>query len=138
MAITATPVFVQAPGVAVSAYTTASSTSTIVSGSTDGSKVLSLTAVSDSTSAHVFTVGISTGGVSRPLVAVSITASAGTNGTGAAIDMLSTALLPGLPVDNDGQRYLFLPSTSYSVVVTAASAINTGKQVTFTSMYGNY
>ena len=138
MAKTATPAMIQTPGWAGTAYTTASSTSTHVTGGADGTKVVSLTAISNSTTAHVFQLGMSTGGAAIPIVSVSITASAGTDGATAAVDMLSPALIPGLPVDNDGQPYLIVPSTSHSLVLTAAAAINTGKQVTFTSIYGSF
>ena len=138
MAVTATPIFPQSVGWAGTAYTTASSTSTHVTGGTNGTRVSSLTAYSNSTSAHVFIVGLSTGGVSFPIVAVSIPASAGSDGSTPAVDMLTPTLIPGLPIDAQGVPYISLPSTLYSLVLTASAAINTGKQVTFTSMYGSY
>jgi hypothetical protein len=138
MAVTATPIFQQSVGWAGTAYTTASSTSTHVTGGTNGTRVSSLTAHSNSTSAHVFIVGVSTGGASFYVGAVSIPASAGSDGSTPAIDLLSSTLIPGLPVDVNGQPYINLPSTLYSLTLTASAAINTGKQVTFTSMYGSY
>lgn len=138
MAKTVTPAMIQTPGWAGTAYTTASSTATHVTGAAEGTKVVSLTAVSNSTSAHVFQVGMSTGGAAFPIGSVSIAASAGTDGSTPGVDMLSPALIPGLPVDNDGVPYLMIPSTSHSLVLTASAAINTGKQVTFTSIYGSF
>ena len=138
MAVTATPIFLQSVGWAGTAYTTASSTSTHVTGGTNGTRVSSLTAHSNSTSAHVFIVGVSTGGVSFPIGAVSIPASAGSDGSTPAIDMLRSTLIPGLPLDASGVPYISLPSTLYNLTLTASATINTGKQVTFTSMYGNY
>lgn len=138
MAVTATPVFVQTPKHATSAYTTASTTATVLSAGVNGCKITSLTAVSNSTSAHTFMVGISSGSTALPLVSVSIPAASGTDGATPAVDMLSSSILPGLPVDNDGQRYLFLSSTAYALTVTASATINTGKQVTFSSFYADF
>ena len=138
MAVTATPIFLQSAKSAITAYTTASTTSTHVTGGTNTSKVLSLTAVSNSTSAHVFIVGLSTGGVSAPIIYVSIPASAGTDGTTPGVNLLNSTILPGLAVDANGQAYVNLPSTSVSMTITATATINTGKQVTFFSNYGDY
>jgi hypothetical protein len=138
MAVTATPVFAQAPKMGLSAYTTASSTVTHVTGGTNGSKILSLTVVSNSTSAHVFSALVSTGGSGVPIGAASITASAGSNGSTPAINMLSTAFIPGLPIDPNGNTYLFLPSTNHTLTLLASAAINTGKQVSFASVVEDF
>lgn len=138
MAVTATPIFQQSVGWAGTAYTTASSTSTHVTGGTNGTRVSSLTAYSNSTSAHVFIVGVSTGGASFYVGSLSIPASAGSDGSTPAANMLSPLVIPGLPLDSNGVPYISLPSSLYSLTLTASSAINTGKQVTFTSMYGSY
>lgn len=138
MAVTATPIFVQAPKLAITAYTTASGTVTHVTGGTNGSKISSLTAVSNSTSAHVFTVALSSGGTAVTLGAVSIPASAGTDGSTPGIDIFSAQYIPGLPVDGAGQPYVTLPSTLYTMTVVASATINTGKQVSIVSVYGDY
>lgn len=138
MAVTATPVFVQTPKHASSAYTTASTTATHLTPGVNGCKVTSLTAVSNSTSAHTFFVGISSGSSALPLVAVSVPAGSGTDGATPAVNMLSSSIIPGLPMDNDGQAYLFLSSTSYALTLTCTATINTGKQVTFTSVYADF
>jgi hypothetical protein len=135
---TATPIFLQTPQWAGTAYTTASSTATHVTGGSSGTRVSSLTAHSNSTSAHVFNVGISTGGASLPLAAVSIPASAGSDGVVPPVNLLSPTLIPGLPLDAQGVPYITLPSTSHNLTLTASAAINTGKQVTFHSMYGGF
>ena len=138
MAVTATPVFVQTPKIAITAYTTASGTVTHITGGTNGSKIVSLTAASNSTSAHTVTVALSTGGTAVTLGAVSVPASAGTDGATSAVDILGSSLLPGLPVDGDGQRYLLLPSTAYTLTVATSATINTGKQVSLVSVYADY
>jgi hypothetical protein len=138
MAVSPTPIFLQSPKWAGTAYTTASTTATHVTGGTNGSRVSSLTAVSNSTSAHVFAVGISTGGAAFDIGSVSVTAGAGTDGSVRNIDLMSPANMPGLPLDSNGVPYINLPSTSHSLTVRSTATINTGKQVTFTSMYGDY
>ena len=138
MAVTATPIFIQSVKMALTAYTTASSTATHITGGTNGSKILSLMAVSDSTSAHIFLVKMSTGGTALTIGAASVTASAGTDGATASINLLSTSVMPGLPLDQNGCPYLHVPSTAHTLTVTASAAINTGKQVTFSSVYGDY
>lgn len=138
MAVTATPIFLQSPKWAGTAYTTASTTATHVTGGTNGSRVSSLTAVSNSTASHIFAVGISTGGAAFDIGAVTIPSSAGVDGTTRNIDLLSPSNLPGLPLDSNGVPYINLPSSSYSLTLRATATISAGRQVTFTSMYGDY
>lgn len=135
---TATPTFAQGMALALTSYTTASTTSTHVTGSSSGTKVQSLVAASDSTSDHVFLVKLSSGGTAVTLGAVTVTKSAGTDGATPSIDMLSPTMIPGLPVDANGVPYISLPSTSYILTLTASAAINTGKTCHFTSIAASF
>lgn len=135
---TATPAFTQSNKLALTAYTTASTTATHVTGDTSGSKVMSLNAASDSTSAHIFLIKLSTGGTAVTLGAVSIPASAGTDGATPSVNMLSATLIPGLPVDSNGNPFLYLPSTSHILTLTASASINTGKTVNFSSVHESF
>jgi hypothetical protein len=142
MALTATPVFIQTPNLAVNTITTTTGTAsvTVMTAGVNGSKVVALTAQNNTTVASIITLSVSTGGgTAKRLGASSVALS--TDNTGAATDLLSGTIVPGLPVDNDGQKYLFLPSTSYSLQVAASATLSTvtaSKSVDFTAVYGDF
>jgi len=92
---------------------------TVVTAGADGIKVVALNASSDDTSNRTLQVFITRSVTSYLIGSAVITTLAGTDGSTLPIDML--ALIPGLPVDNDGQRYLFLESgDTLQVAVTGA------------------
>jgi len=92
---------------------------TVVTAGADGIKVVALNVSSDDTSNRTLQVFITRSVTSYLIGSAVITTLAGTDGSTLPIDML--ALIPGLPVDNDGQRYLFLESgDTLQVAVTGA------------------
>ena len=133
MAVTSTPVLPQTPVITpqnfVQGTDVAGTYKTVYTAGANGSKVVSLTAnTTDGSAAHVMTVAITRSAVTYPLVNVNLPVNSGGDGTTPAVDLLNSSLLPGLPVDNDGQRYLFLKSGD-TLQVTFATALTAGKSI---------
>jgi hypothetical protein len=102
---------------------------TVLTPPTTGSKVVAIMVTSDDTSARDLQLVITKSGVDYPIGTTTIAITAGTIAATAAVNMLDTAKLPGLPVDRDGQRYLLLESgavlkAKVLVAVTAAKFVN--------------
>jgi hypothetical protein len=110
MATSPIPVLVQAPkiGLVQIANADASTQKVVVTAGANGTKVVSLTAASSDTAARVLQISVGRGGTNYIIGSVSVPAGAGTNGTSPSVNLLASTLLPGLPVDNDGQPYVFL------------------------------
>ena len=103
----------------------------LIAGGTNGTKVTSLQASSTETAlAHVVEVSILRGGTNSLLAAVNVPVNSGFDGTTPAVDLLNSTIMPGLPVDNDGQHYLFLKSGD-TLQVKAQVTVNTGKALNF-------
>lgn len=128
MPVTATPVFVQTPKAAVQQILPADTTTakTLVTAGTNGTKVTGIIATSDDTS-RIVKLAIVRSAVVYVIGTTTIAANAGNDGTTASTNMLTS--IPGLPVDNDGQPYLFMSSgdtltAAVTVTVTAAKTIS--------------
>lgn len=97
----------------------------------NGSKVLGAVAVSsDSASAHLVSLFVkNTGGTTFLANTVSVTAGAGNASATPPVALMSAAVWPGLPVDNDGNPYLFLANgdtleAEYQTTLAASSTIS--------------
>lgn len=88
----------------------------------------SLTVTSTDTSNRAIQVILNDGVTSRVLGTVSVTALAGTDGTVAAVDLFSSTWLPGLPIDQNGKRYLPL-AFGQVVKIAAVVAVTAAKTV---------
>ncbi len=89
---------------------------------TDGNKVVAINAVDAGADTPTVKLWVTRSAVDYLLVSTVVAVSSGANGTTAAKDLFT--LLPGLPVDNDGQPYLFLESGDVlkaSVAVTLST-----------------
>lgn len=145
MAVTATPVFVQTAKITpqnfVQGTDTAGTYKTLYTSGADGSKIVSVVATTDDTTAtHVMTLAITRSAVNYVLGACTIPLGSGTNGTTANIDFLaggSSALIAGLAVDNDGQKYIYLQSGD-TLTATFATALTASKRIDVISTAGNF
>lgn len=139
MAVTATPVFVQTPkvGVVQIVNADASNSKTVITAGANGSKAVSVTVVSDDTSARILTLRITRSATNYPICAVSVPASSGTDGTTVAVNLVNSTILPGLPTDNDGQRYLFLQSGD-TLTVVSGTTVTAAKTITLTAVYADF
>lgn len=102
---------------------------TVYTGGSNDSVVKGLEAISDDTSARVLNLYINNTVSDFLIGSVNIPASSGTNGTTAAVDLLSGILFPGLPYDAQGKRILSLPAdhvlkVSCTTTLTATKIIN--------------
>ncbi len=125
MAVTPTPVFVQTPILGVQNFTTADSAltyKTVYAGGTNGSKVVGVNiTTNDTTAAHVVTLAVTRNTTNYVLGIADVTiAGQGTQTGTVAVNGLAGMQLP---VDNDGEPYLFLQSTLDALRATFATAI---------------
>lgn len=104
---------------------------TLFTGGSNGSKVVAcVAATTDTTLSHLFRLAYTpSGGNPRYLAAITIPAGAGHDGADASVDLLSASSIPGLPIDNDGQKYIFLGANDtlqghYDTNLTSAKQID--------------
>jgi len=145
MAVTATPVFLQAPTITpqnfVQGTDSAGTYKTIYTAGSNGSKITGiLVATDDGSATHVLTLVVTRSATDYYLGAYTLPVSSGTSGSVANVDMLSggpSNLILGLPVDNDGQRYLHLKSGD-TLRMTFATALTTGKRIDVLTIGGDF
>jgi hypothetical protein len=133
--MSATPAFAATPraGLVQIANADASNQKDVLSAGANGTKVTALMAASDDTSARVVQVSILRSATNYVLGSVSVAAASGTDGATAAVDLLKALLLPGLPVDADGQHYLFLESGD-KLQVKSLATVTSAKLVHVTAV----
>ena len=136
----AAPVFVGTPKVGLGQILNATGTAnvTILTGGASGSKIVSLVVTSDDTSSRIVKVHITRGGTSYVLTAVTVPIASGTDGSAASVNLLNSASLPGLPVDNDGQRYLLLTDASDTLTANCTTTVTAAKILNIVATYGNF
>ncbi len=127
MAVTATPVFVQTPKLWLAKITPADTTTlvTLISAGADGSKILGISIVDGGVDAPKVTLWITRSAVDYILIVADVPEFSGVWGTVPAFDVFGSGLLTALPVDNDGQRYLFLESGD-TLKASVATTLGTG------------
>ena len=112
---------------------------TIVTAGSSGSKIVSLQVTSNDTSARTFIISIVRSAAIFIQGTFTIALASGTDGSAPSIDILgNTTLFPGLPVDNDGQRYMLLQSGDTLTATLTTSAVTAAKTVSFTAHYGDF
>lgn len=118
---------------------TAGTNKTLATGNANGTKITALFANSnDSGAAHLVTLQLQRSAVNFGGVAVNVPVSAGfVNGT-PPVNFMSTAIWPGLPIDSDGNAFLFLQSTLDLLVATYATAIGAGFVVNMQAVGGDF
>lgn len=116
----------------------ASTLKTLLTAANPSSRVRALQASSDDTSARVIKLWITRSAVDYLIGAVSVAAGAGNDGTTAAVNLLSTTLMPSLPRDENGNPYINLENgdvlkASSTTTVTSAKTVHiTGEAANFT------
>jgi hypothetical protein len=113
------PTFVKTPNWGAVQITTGTGSSvavTIYTGGVNGSKIPALIATAIGTSAaYDVQWGTSSGGTLFIYGTVLVSCGAGSSDSIAAINLLGTATTPGLALDSDGNAFVFLPSTAYTL-----------------------
>jgi hypothetical protein len=115
----------------------ASDQKTVLTAGAAGAKVTSVFALSDDSSPRVITLSVLRSGVNYPIAVVSVPGPSGTNGTAPAVDILDATLLPVLPVDNDGQRYILLEPGD-ELQVNSGSTVTTSKFVSVVAIGADF
>jgi len=141
MAVTATPVFIQAPKHSMVQIVPADTTAnkTVVTAGSNGTKVFSLYCYSDDTATVNLRVSIVRSATTYPITTVNIPLSAGLTSAIPPVNMLATPQFPSgmLAKDADGQQYLFLVSGD-TLVVNALVTVTAAKTVTVHSDHGDF
>lgn len=118
------PTFVKTPNLGQTQISTGTSSgianpNIVYTGGVNGSKINALIATSYQTSAAMdIQWGVSTTSASTFFLVygtVLVTTAAGSSDSQSAINMMSNSIVP-LAVDSDGNPFIFLPSTSYTLV----------------------
>ena len=133
-----TIVTVQTPKITPAAFTNSDSANTkktIATAGASGSKVVAVNASSTDTSARVGQLWLTRSSTSYLLGSYSVPASAGSDGSTVSADLLS--LVPNLPRDNDGQKYLFLESGD-TLQVSFTTQVTSAKEVDVQAIFGNF
>jgi len=112
------PTFVKTPNWGAVQITTGTGSSTIVTvytGGTNGSKISALIVTANTTGAFDIQFGVSSGGTFYLYNALSVPAAAGSSDATPPLNLLSASNTPGLAVDSDGNPFIFLPSSAYTL-----------------------
>jgi hypothetical protein len=139
MAVTSTPVFVQTPKntqITIVAAD-ASTNKTVCTAGTNGTKVTALWVTSDDTSARIIQWKITRSAVTVLCGSTNVATLAGTDGVTPAVDLLGATLNPGLPIDNDGNKYLFLVSGD-TLVISSTTTVTAAKTVSATAIHADF
>lgn len=121
--------FVNADGTAIK---------TIFTAGTEGSRVQSVSIVSDDTAPVVFNVYRNDGITDLQIGEITVPAGAGTDGTTPAVSLLNTTEFPFLLTDNNGNFYIELEGTPELITMAAQSAVTAAKTVTVNAFGKNY
>ena len=137
MAVTSTPVFVQTPKVTQITILPADTTAqkVVCTAGANGTKVVGLIASSNDTATMNVQILIKRSSTSILLGTGRIVTLSGTDGAVANVNLLNA--ITGLPVDNDGQPYIYLVSgdtLECAVLVTVTAA----KTVSLTCIHGDF
>lgn len=135
-------VTVQTPKLALVQFSTVDTPGVLkqlIQGGANGTKITGIYATSnDAGAAHLATLQIQRSGVNYVGVAVSVAANSGAaNGT-PPVNLMSTAVWPGLPTDSDGNPFLFLQSTLDILMATYGTTLTTGNIVTAQAVAGDF
>jgi hypothetical protein len=133
------PSFVSSPNVGVVQILNAdaSNQKTVFTAGASGSKVSALMATSTDTSSRILQVSITRSATNYIIGSVTVPIAAGTDGVTAAVDLLGSTLLPGVPTDNDGTHYILLKSGD-TINISSTTTVTTAKTVSITAIGADF
>ena len=135
-----TPKTAMGTGTALTAGTLGSNTNavTVMTASASGSRVYSLIATTDDTVAVNLYIFIQTsGGTVQPIAQVNVPLRSGDTASTKAIDCLDSTVAVGLPIDNNGKRYIELANGDLLRYATVAN-MTAAKKIYVTAQYADY
>jgi len=136
MTVTATPIFPQTLYNAVQTIAPADTTTVkaLTTTQTNGLKIESIIVSSSDTSARDVILYMTISATNYPLVQVQIPITAGQVNTTPPVNLLTGGVapgsFPGLPLDGNGNPYIYLPSGA-TLSVSAPVTVTTAKQINF-------
>lgn len=140
MAVSLNPIFPQTIKAWALQLTNATGTTitTLMSAGANGSIIESIN-VTNGDVANVIAVYMNDGSVNHILGEIALPANAGNAaaGTTAGLDILRSGIIPGLPVDANGNYVIYVP-TGWALKVSAVTTITSGKSWDVTAMGADY
>lgn len=139
MSVTATPVFPQALKTAQQTFAIGDTTTnkTVVSAGSNGSKIDSLMVSSTDTSDRDIQIFLTSSSTNYLLATVKVPLGSGNADTIAAVDVLHSGMIPGLPLDANGNRCLTL-AAGWSITAAMVATVTTAKTVTVLAMGSDF
>lgn len=140
MAVTSTPVFPQTPSVGPVQIVNADAQNqkTVYTAGANGSKVVAVMATSTDTSARDLQLSVTRSGTSYPIGTVTCASGAGNSGTVPSTDLIpNLSQMPGLPIDSDGNSYIFLKSGD-TLTVSALTSVTNTKTITVVAVGADF
>lgn len=149
MSVTATPVFTQTPnagGGSIATNSTAGAlgsdstgtVATIYTAGTNGSRITALLLSQNDTAANNIFIYIKSGSNVWPIGEVQVALSAGATTNTPNVDGLNSSTVVGLPIDNNGKRYIHLPASAVLKMAMVTASSNSGKTLYATVMAEDY
>lgn len=134
------PFFFDAPKVSTQTIANADTTTlkTIVTGATNGTKIIALILTSDDSSTRDVQIGITkSGGSFSPIGTMTMAVTAGTIAATAGVNGLDRdTKIPGLPLDSDGNPFLHLESGD-TLQMKALVTVTSAKKIYATAIHGD-
>lgn len=116
----------------------ASGLKTIYTGGSNGTKITSVVAASTDTSSRDVQIGIERSSTFYILGTVTVPIGAGTVAGTPAVNLLDPTVIKGLPVDNDGQSYIFLADATDLLRAKALTTVTTAKEIDINSFGSDF
>jgi hypothetical protein len=122
------PTFVKTPnrGLVLISTGTGVTTQTLYTGGTNGSKVYGINICSGSSASTSVRYQISNSAINYVINTQSVAANTGFDGSTPPLNLMAPMLVPGLPIDSDGNPYLILASSADTLTINAVSTIASG------------
>ena len=142
-AVTATPVFVQTPNRGIVQFLqgtdSAGTYKTLYTGGSNGSKCTGMYITSNDSTAHLVTIQLVNGGVKYGGTAISTgTTTPGYASGAGAINAMSSANWPGLPLDSDGNPYFYLAGTGDTIQATFATSLTSSDFINIVAICADF
>jgi len=139
MAVTATPALPQNPvsGKVQILPADTSSLKTVATGGTNGTKIVALIASSTDTTARDVQWGITRSAVFYPIATKTVPITSGFVAGTPSVALLNVTDAPGLPLDADGQPYLFLQSGD-TLQAKSLTTVTTAKEIDLQAMGADF
>jgi len=141
MPVTNTPIFPQKPtnGKLQLLHANAAGTFvTIYTGGANGSKITGLIAQSTDSAAHDLQIAIVRSGTTYILGTVNVPLGAGNTGSVPSVNLLNNVQLPGLPLDSDGNPFIFLLDANDTLAINPVVIVTNPTQVNITAIGSDF